>query len=170
MSTEGEEPDHKDLGSCSVLDAESVGPPGQRYFRLRVVAEEGAALIWLEKEQLQQLGIAIKQMLKTEMAEAVDEAPSGDAGFSDYEFKVSRLALGQDRDKQKYAILADGNVDDDRTVALVFWSDHQQIDRLADRALAVCAGGRPTCPLCSGPLNEGEEHVCVRTNGHMHHD
>ena len=169
MSTEGQEHDRNDLGPCSVLDAESVGPPGKRYFRLRVVADGGAAVLWLEKEQLQQLGIAIKQTLKTEVGdtEGFEPAATADERVADYEFKVARLALGQDRDQSMYAILANGSGGDERPVALAFWADHQQMDRLADRALAVCAAGRPQCPLCGSPLDEGKQHACPRGNGHL---
>ncbi len=169
MSTEGQEPDRNDLGPCSFLDAESVGPAGKRHFRLRVVADGGAAVLWLEKEQLQQLGIAIKQTLKTEMGdtESSKTADTTEDRVVDYEFKVVRLALGQDRDQRMYAILANGSGDDEQPVALAFWADHAQLDRLADRALEVCAAGRPQCPLCGSPLDEGKEHACPRGNGHL---
>ncbi|MCS7001577.1 MAG: DUF3090 family protein, partial [Dehalococcoidia bacterium] len=31
----------------------------------------------------------------------------------------------------------------------------------------VVNAGRPRCPLCAAPINQGETHVCARANGHF---
>lgn len=48
----------------TVLEAEAIGEPGQRRFRL--IAGVGLDLVslWMEKEQLQALGLAIEQLLE----------------------------------------------------------------------------------------------------------
>ena len=48
--------------SVSGLRAESVGEPGKRTFRIVVDSASSSASIWLEKEQLFQLALAIQQM------------------------------------------------------------------------------------------------------------
>ena len=45
------------------LDPDAVGVPGQRHFRIVVQNEQNTAFLWLEKEQLQALGLAVDQLL-----------------------------------------------------------------------------------------------------------
>ena len=149
-----------DLGPVRELHAESVGLPGQRYFRLRTEGDEASAFLWLEKEQLYELALAIKQMLKTQMRE-VPPGRTLNVG-ADHEFKVASLALGYDQEHDRYMLLA--NAVEDAAIAL--WAESGQLDRFADQALAVCAAGRPRCPFCRTPIDDGEEHVCPRSNGH----
>ena len=149
-----------DFGPARELHAESVGPAGQRYFRLHTEADEVSAYLWMEKEQLYELAVAIKQMLKTQVRD-VPLGPTINVN-ADHEFKVASLALGHDQEQDRYMLLA--NVLDDTTVAV--WAERDQLDRFADQAMAVCAAGRPRCPFCRRPMNEGEEHVCPRSNGH----
>jgi uncharacterized repeat protein (TIGR03847 family) len=155
-----------DLGVSHQISAESVGPSGQRYFRLRTEAQRGSALVWLEKEQLYQLALSIKQLLRTEMSEQFgDDPPSGDNVSADHDFKAAQLALGHDTERDLYVIMAHERASDARaTVAM--WMAPQQINALADQAFWVCAAGRPHCPLCGAAINDGESHICARTNGH----
>lgn len=166
-----------DLGNCSDLYAESVGEPGNRYFRLRVVADEGSAILWLEKEQLHQLAVAIKELLQTEIRPLeVDQAGMAIDSSVDFDFKVARLAIGQDSESSRYVILARVSGDDDEEEedddlddgSIALWTDIDQLDKLADQAFQVCAGGRPRCPLCGTPMDSNEEHKCARSNGHSH--
>jgi uncharacterized repeat protein (TIGR03847 family) len=167
-----------DLGNCSALYAESVGEPGNRYFRLRAIADEGLALLWLEKEQLHQLAVAIKELLKTEirMSDTVQDGIDA-TGPVDFDFKVARLAIGQDSDSTRYVILArvigDDNDEQDEDDemndgSIALWADLGQLDSFADQAFQVCSGGRPRCPLCGAAINQDKQHVCVRSNGHSH--
>lgn len=155
-----------DLGACHEIAAESVGPAGQRHFRLRTEAERGSALVWLEKEQLYQLALSIKQLLRTEMGQHFgDDPPSGGDVSADYDFKAAQLALGHDNERDLYVIMAHERTSDARPTVAV-WMSSQQINALADQAFWACAAGRPRCPLCGAPVNEGESHVCAMTNGH----
>ncbi len=46
------------------IDAQTFGQPGQRTFRLRIVGSAGqSASLWMEKEQMQALSLALKQMM-----------------------------------------------------------------------------------------------------------
>jgi len=155
-----------DLGACHQITAESVGPAGQRHFRLRTEAERGSALIWLEKEQIYQLALSIKQLLRTEMAQHFgDDPPSGDEATADYDFKAAQLALGHDNERDLYVIMAHERANAAQPTVAV-WMSSSQINDLADQAFWACAAGRPRCPLCGAPLNDGESHVCALTNGH----
>ena len=156
--------DSYDLGEVRGIEAEAVGPPGGRFFRVRADCAAGSALLWLEKEQLYDLAVAIKQLLKKAVRE--DHAPplstSQDVTV-DYDFKISGMALGQDQGSGKYLLLL--NVaDEDASVSLKMVEE--QLDGLADQAFDVCASGRPRCPLCGGAFEPGESHICPKTNGH----
>ena len=168
MTQEEQEAQH-DLGLCRSIDADSIGPPGQRHFRLRIMAEQGSAHLWLEKEQLQELGVAIKQMLRSEIGEAGDVAPPATevTRAPDYDLKAARLALGRHSQRQLYVLMAYEEESEEDRATLALWAEAQQLDRLADQAFEVCAAGRPRCFLCGAPLNEGETHVCPRANGHV---
>src|SRR5205814_7161666 len=52
------------FGPASRLQAQAIGEPGHRTFRLMVESGDGrAAVLWVEKEQLQALGLAVEQLL-----------------------------------------------------------------------------------------------------------
>ncbi|MDQ3044791.1 MAG: DUF3090 family protein, partial [Chloroflexota bacterium] len=44
--------------------AEAIGEPGQRRFRLLVLVEGKTYIGWMEKQQLQALGLALEQLLE----------------------------------------------------------------------------------------------------------
>lgn len=46
-----------------------------------------------------------------------------------------------------------------------FWATREQMLSLARHATAVCAAGRPRCPLC-GTAIDPEGHTCPALNGH----
>ncbi len=162
-----------DLGMASQVQPDALGVPGQRRFRLLVEAQGGSACLWLEKDQLLQLGIAIKRLL----AEMSPPAPSSGRGGppsavsapsrSPWEMRITSLSLGQDRARSLFMLAAEGvDADGNERPGLRFWVASHQLDTLADEAFRVCAAGRPLCPLCGASINQGEAHVCVRRNGH----
>ncbi len=182
-------PDHHqgfakhDLGLCRSIHADSVGRPGQRHFRLVADTERGTALLWLEKEQLYDLAVAIKQTMDRAVRDSLAAPPEQRSDVTaDYDFKVGRMALGRDQQGETYLLMADlaGDNDDEDDeddnerdidnaapdVALRVSDD--LLDRLADEAFAVCSAGRPRCPLCGAPMSDDEAHVCSRSNGHHH--
>jgi uncharacterized repeat protein (TIGR03847 family) len=153
-----------DLGICATLEAESVGDPGARRFRLRVAAEHGSALLWLEKEELYELALTVKRVLRMPAVATGSPAFAADHETrADYDFKVSRLALGHDRGSGRYMLLAQiSETSEDDAIAL--WADPELLNRMADRAFEVHDGGRPRCPLCSAPLSGAKAHACPRAN------
>jgi hypothetical protein len=87
-----------DLGPVLGLQAESVGVPGQRTFRIHAHSAQGAARLWLEKEQLQALAVAIEEFL-SELPAARRTLPGSSASLpfppqATLEFTIGRLALG----------------------------------------------------------------------------
>lgn len=165
------------LGICENIQAESVGRPGERYFRLRVHASNGSALLWLEKEQLYELAIGVKRLLKREPNPFFDEIPVDDADpIVDHDFKIGRLTVSPESGDTGYVLLVhviDQDLPSDELDDIPDLSisvDNEQLDSLADEAIEVCNSGRPRCPLCGAPLNDDEDHVCPRSNGHHRHE
>ena len=88
---------------------------------------------------------------------------SGDAY---HEFQVGRLMISEEVRGPILNLLAKDQEDADTAEATVgTLVDIDQLKLLSERALEVCAAGRPRCPLCGTPMGP-EGHQCVRTNGY----
>ena len=161
----------KEFGIVSRLTPEAIGVPGKRTFR--VLAESGgdSAVLWLEKEQLSQIALTIRQLLidLPENEGATEEPhipPPAVLGVS-LEFKVGRLALGYEEKSGLFFLEAhDVEAEEEEETALRFWVHRSQMEEFANEALKVCASGRPLCTLCGRPMDPAG-HACVRSNGHQ---
>jgi hypothetical protein len=163
MSADDQAHARHDLGVCSVLEAESIGPAGQRFFRLRASAEHGSALIWIEKEELNELAHTIKRMLRTPVRPSFPPLPlSPDDAIVDFDCKVVSIALGHDRASDYYMLLV--QISEEEDDAIVLWMAQDTLDRMADQAVEVHDGGRARCPLCGAAKVDGRRHVCPRVN------
>ena len=129
------------------------------------------AVMWLEKEQLFQLALAIQQLLSTIRGEEVSPGtPPSDLEPPtprQLDFKVSKLAMGYDSTAGMFVIDAHDDEEGDEDVVTVrAWANRAQVKEFASEAMTVCAAGRPLCPLCGGPIDAGA-HLCPRVNGHV---
>ena len=52
-----------EFGPVVRIEADAVGPPGRRAFRLLAVRTDASAWLWVEREQLQALAMLIEQLL-----------------------------------------------------------------------------------------------------------
>src|SRR5438094_312237 len=101
-----------DFGIVDAVDAEAIGEPGQRMFRLRARTGSNYAALWMEKEQLATLGRAISQVL-AERSQHRGEPTEGATELGafidhpDVDMQVVRLGLGFDPDTDRLALLAD---------------------------------------------------------------
>lgn len=157
-----------DLGVASVLTAEALGTPGKRTFRLLVEGERGSATVWLEKEQLSALALAIKKVLEEipEDQSKQPRAPARSVRVPAFDFKAVNLGLAYDQQSAMFAFLAydaQGTEADQATVLL--WTSRRAAGALANQALEVVSAGRPVCILCKLPIDP-EGHLCIRSNGH----
>lgn len=170
-----------EMGRVARLKADAVGQPGSRRFRLLVESQSGqAGIVWMEKEQLFNLGIHIKHLIaeleEEGMERRVEEAsdPKGEdatlpvtEASPEVEFQAARIAVGYDRDTALFIITAyDTDEDDLPGNELSLEATQQEVEALADESFEVCAAGRPRCRLCGAPMNP-EGHVCPKHNGHV---
>lgn len=161
-----------ELGLVDAVKADAIGEPGQRRFRLLLEGPGGSACLWLEKGQLFQLSLAIRQMLaratryEPRQGEEPPQEPTPSVPAA-HEFDVGNLSLGHEPIRDLFNIEAfDRDDEEDEEPVLAFWASRSQMEELAEEAQAVCAAGRPLCPLCSGPI-DATGHLCVRTDGHQ---
>lgn len=158
------------FGPVISVEAEAIGQPGQRRFRIKALAPTGeSASIWLEKEQLSALGDAIETVLREEDYEY--EAPPLD-DFTEtppfplnatVDFRAAQLSMGVNRETRHIVLIAaDG---DDDGVSVVFEFPYQRGFELRKEIADTVAAGRPPCPLCGAPIDP-TGHVCPRANGH----
>ena len=150
------------------LSVEAIGKPGERTFRILVRDAQGSATIWLEKDQLLQLALAVDQMITSlpDIKTTQMDSQEKETGSVQLEFKAGRLILGHDDSSGRFVIDAhdiDAGEKEPATVRL--WNDPSQAKKFADEAMDVCAAGRPLCSLCGDPIDKNG-HICLRTNGH----
>ncbi|MHB8377240.1 MAG: DUF3090 family protein [Dehalococcoidia bacterium] len=158
-----------EFGLASGVDAQAFGQPGQRTFRLRVLGGAGeTASLWMEKEQLQALSLALKQML-AQLDYDGDAQPGEVSGFpvvAQHDFRIGRMGMGYNPQEGTVALyLYEIGVEDQDEPTLRVDVTPAQSAALGTQLDEIIAGGRPMCPLCGLPA-EPAGHACVRSNGH----
>jgi uncharacterized repeat protein (TIGR03847 family) len=175
-----------DFGSADLLDAEAIGQPGNRRFRLFVRSPRGTASLWLEREQMEALSLALDRLLaeisggmvlRAEAQVNLPKPPGAPSDFPeepDVDFRVAQLTIGFDEDEDAIVLLATPLSLEERDGELVQSEDEepqfaarvtrQQALRLTTHIAGALAGGRPRCPLCGQPMDGN--HVCVKQNGY----
>lgn len=156
------------------IQVEAIGQPGERRFRLLAIVNGQTYAIWMEKQQVSALGMALEQMLeRLPDAGPVDRAAPGLTEFdreTRKQFRVGRMELGYDEGDDRLVIVAhDLNSPDDADAAFACRMTRDQARDLSAEASAVVAAGRPRCTMCGEPMGPGP-HVCPQQNGHFRHD
>jgi uncharacterized repeat protein (TIGR03847 family) len=166
--------------------AGTVGQPGDRTFYLQASDGNGRTVsVALEKSQVQVLADRMAELLD-EVAGRADAVIPPDADVDDLdpltppvdeEFRVAAMGLAWDGAAQAVvveavaageepieedAILSDSDEGPD---ALRVTITPMAARAFIARARRVIAAGRPSCPLCSMPLDP-TGHVCPRQNGY----
>lgn len=179
-----------DLGLVTILGADAIGLPDQRQFRLFTQSARGSVLMWLEKEQLDGLSVALDrslalitegQVLRTEARVGGRPAPEGlPANFPrspDYECQVGQMRLTfheQDSTFQLHIVPTEVTIERGRepqihlreedTVSFIF--TQQQAQQLSSSIRSIISTGDLICQLCHKPLDGLRSHTCVKQNGH----
>ncbi len=179
-----------DLGPVETIGAEAIGQPGQRRFRLFARTRKEAVVMWLEKEQLRDLGVVIDRILaqlsegrilRTEARAGGIQVHAGDMPLSfpnppDREVQIGQMRLSYEEGNETLALaivpleieLASQEepqvyLREEDTLTLSFTPELAQ--NLTARITFLMTSGRPVCPLCHTPL-DGGPHACVKQNGH----
>lgn len=170
-----------DLNPVQHIIADAVGEPGNRTFFLQGRAGTDLVTVVLEKQEVANLAITVIQLLE-ELEEKYPELPPVKIKkkplFAEQPvepaFRVGQLVIGYDEDDDMVWVIAkalivseEGGVVDpesDDVPAARFVATREQMRILSDHALEVVSKGRPTCPLCGGPIDR-EGHFCPRSDG-----
>lgn len=159
----------------TVLEAEAIGEPGQRRFRLIAGSGTDVISLWMEKEQLQALGLAIEQLIEQlrtaglvrsripeQLARLGQPVPP-----SAPEYLVSKMAIGYDEERRQIAIFAhDIEQAEEDDPVFAGRATLPAAKALARQIAAIVAAGRPRCPRC-GAVVGPEGHACPHDNGHL---
>jgi len=160
------------------LVPDAVGAPGRRKFRLIAENDRETAFLWLEKEQLQALGLAVDQLLtpikplwsRSEEPSVEPPPPAPKGGPAAVEIQVGRLGLGYDEGAKLFILIAhDVEAESEDQPTFRCQVSRGQLAHLSESIQALSASGRPRCPLCGNPI-ESEPHFCPGSNGHSHHE
>ena len=172
-----------EFSAVNAIDAESIGEPGKRTFRLRILCGDESASLWMEKHRVAALGEAIPRLI--EQLNTPDRHPDVNTDPIGYfpdeptvEFKVGRLALGYSSQEDRLVLIAhdlateteegegQDDDDDDDTPAFSCRFTREQARALSNSCADAVAGGRPDCMLCHRPIDP-EGHMCPRANGYQ---
>ena len=166
--------------------AGTVGQPGDRTFYLQASDDTGRTVsVALEKTQVQVLADRMNELLD-EVAGRVNTVIPPEADVDDLEpliapvdeeFRVAAMGLAWDGAEEAVVVEAVAATDEPIDEEAILSDSEEGPDALrvtitpmaarafVARARRVVAAGRPSCPLCSLPLDP-VGHVCPRQNGY----
>ena len=174
-----------DFGIPDYFEAEALGQPGNRRFRL--IAKKGprTASLWVERADVELLSQAFNQVLvevgESDTLRVEGEPPppppqprSDFPQHPDIELRVGRWAVGYDQANAWIVYIAtsieialETTESDEIVPEFRVALPRDTAERFADAAEALVAAGRPRCPLCGTALSYVDEpHACVKQNGH----
>ena len=159
-----------DIGTAKSFIAETFGDPGQRTFRVVAQAENGTAIIWMEKEQLSALALSVKSQIEQvsdEQRRTAVPAAHKSVDEPSFDFKTFGIGLVFDENISQFGIIAFAEADRNEKIGtVIWWVTLGQAEAMADSALEMVASGRPICELCHR-AKDPDGHVCPHTNGHI---
>ena len=179
-------PRRKNLGLVEELQVLTYGEPGQRTFNISAHSRHGSGIVWLEKEQLFDISDSLARamdILNIAVDPNIDE--DDDLGGPDdddddwendtVEFKAWQIAMEYDDRRKLFRFEAAGPELDAELGNEVRESDFNRVSfffsqhdarLMAERGVDIVYAGRPLCPHCGAPLNNDQDHLCERRNGH----
>jgi uncharacterized repeat protein (TIGR03847 family) len=184
------------FGEVDKIRTEAIGVAGKRIFRILIdCPSKAAATLWLEKEQVYGLSMAMKKMAEAkgqegrsgeeadfpDIAEA-DSTPVSSGGS--LEFKVSRLGLAYGPSKSRVTVffyderdevVSEGESSEEEyeeeavgPAALQVSLANAQLDEFITQSLDECSSGRGTDALSRHAM-VATGKVDPNTNGHFRH-
>lgn len=185
---------HK-FGSVGSVTPESLGVPGKRIFRILIDGvPPTAATLWVEKEQLYGIAVAMQRMLQTSPEELRTERGEEEEGVSFsvlddpdalidesknvLEFKVGRLGIAFGPGEDYLTLFFHDALEEEKRESLGGESDEQptlqismtraQSEAFIEESFDICAGGRGTDALSRQALVASGK-VDPNQNGHFRH-
>jgi uncharacterized repeat protein (TIGR03847 family) len=178
-SFEIDAPDHFTAGA--------IGPPGQRVFYLQSREAGRVITLKVEKEHVRALAEYLGGLLAR-----VKRTPDPARGSVELleplqpAWDVGTIAVGYDERRDRVVVEASELLEEageeageepgaeisgetgPQPAMARFRITRGQAAAFVERAGDLMKGGRPSCPICSRPMDP-EGHVCPRSNGHVTH-
>jgi len=162
-----------ELGRAIGILADAVGEPGNRRFRILARSSDELANLWVEREQLLAMAAAIDKLMVDIPAVTEDDPdhPPREGALSfdlrpHIEFRVGQLALGYDEQNKLFVLLAhDAEGEEGAPPAFSCLVTREQLQAFGFAVYALVAAGRPRCPICGRPTDDGP-HDHAQSNGH----
>lgn len=153
-----------------MIRAEALGEPGSRRFRIVAVILGETYILWMEKQQVQALGLAIEQLvehLPMPGPGATPESAVYDEGTTN-QFRVGRIEIAFDEAVSQIVVAAHDieQEEGEESPTLAIRITRLQANDVARQAADLMTQGRPLCPMCGQPMDAGI-HVCPEQNGHL---
>lgn len=162
-----------EFDEITFLSVITMGMPGKRTFFLIMGQQEEWVRVWLEKEQLETLALAIDQFLSTLSQEHLnfprkaEGAPLSDdvlSGLPSAELEIDQITLGFDQERAALNFLVHVLGPQKVDQAVVYCrATLAQLKKLGNQAKSICAAGRPRCVLCGRPIDP-TGHICPEHN------
>jgi uncharacterized repeat protein (TIGR03847 family) len=147
----------------------TVGPPGERTFMIQASRGSEEVSLVIEKTDALAFGEATRPIMSAYgfPQEKVDEGALEFHEDAVPAWRVGSIEVAYSEERDLLLITCQELVDEDQEGSTAkFWVSRAQILAMATQAAMVAAQGRPLCPLCGKPMEEGEEHRCFAVNGH----
>jgi len=156
----------------------AVGEPGQRTFYIQA-RERGQLLTFkCEKEQVRALGEYLGGIV-TKLGAPKGGLPREMDLIEPLEpitWIVANIGVGYDEDRDRIIVdlvelfeeEEEAQRQGEEPASARIRISREQAQAFAGRATELMKGGRPLCPVCSGPMDPGG-HICPRSNGHIVH-
>ncbi len=153
----------------------AVGPPGKRVFYLQARQGDRLLSLKLEKQQVLLLAGGLSEVL-SDLASPTSTPQEADLALEEPvepEWAVGQMELGYDSGADRIVLVARELVapeDDESTGGPTSGAEarllltREQAAGVVEHGKRLLTRGRPPCPLCGYPLEEG--HSCPKTNGH----
>jgi uncharacterized repeat protein (TIGR03847 family) len=173
-----------ELDPVERVTAAAVGEPGNRSFYLQARKDDLVVSLLLEKQQVALLATHIDDLLARVGVPEEGAGPDPDALDLEEpvspEFRIGRIGLGYDDDRDLVLLQCDEFEPEDETEEgeeaaeivgredlgrVRMWATREQMHALARRGEREVAGGRPVCSMCGQPIDPAG-HFCPRSNGH----
>jgi uncharacterized repeat protein (TIGR03847 family) len=158
-----------EFGSVDKITVGVIGQPGEREFFLQASLDRQVVTLKIEKQQV--------RMLCDELTKIIQERPrpghveSEDAANMalsfplDVDFVCAGIGIGVNPENDDITIVCEELVSADEPQGhAAFVLTLEQAVALTIHGTGLVEAGRPSCPLCSYPLDP-RGHICPRTNG-----
>ena len=148
------------------LTAEAIGTPGNRTFRISAASGSSSATVWIEKEQLFQLSLAIKQLQSSLATNSTPALPSSLEAppLTKLDLTPNKIVLSYSESAACF-IIEVSETQGQQSTTLKLWVSEKLVKDFSTQAMQVCYAGRPLCQLCGSPM-DSSGHRCPMVNGH----